>query len=182
MLFYPNLILCCVEWGVVIMDYLIIEHGGNWFLPVISIRLDRFRWNFVQKSLKSWRVSWKSAWWQPYVTCGRKWIYINTFHIFCPIWIQFGIRDLLHAVLFSIYEFQEIRNTESTVKPYRNMKAKNVLVLCYVTTVRHLYSRFQCPKVFYWSLWLSFFTSIKTVLTKCYFMYHAWRWEICTKF
>jgi hypothetical protein len=38
----------------------------------------------------------------------RKQIYAHTSHVFCPIWLGFGTRDL-HVMVFDICEFRENR-------------------------------------------------------------------------
>jgi len=45
-------------------------------------------------------------------TAGEQKISIYPVHIYCPIWVKFGIRDR-HSVLLSIYEFREKAHKKS---------------------------------------------------------------------
>ena len=41
---------------------------------------------------------------------GRKRISVRTFHIYCPIWVKFGVERDLQVMLLSIYEFPTNRH------------------------------------------------------------------------
>jgi hypothetical protein len=87
----------------------------------LSVFHGRFGWNSILKISKQCRwvvLSFvKSVQWKPYVASGRKLIFTRTFHIYCPIRLKFGIRDL-HMMLLSICEFRENRYSESDISAW----------------------------------------------------------------
>lgn len=72
----------------------------------------RFLWNSVLEFFFIKVFEWEWVWWklgqrQPWFTQRRKWIYLRNFHIYCPIWVEYGI-----VVLFRICEFRGKRFKE----------------------------------------------------------------------